>query len=95
MTWHLFYIEAEVNHDPLDSTIKAWIVSGESDSQGKAEELVRAEITDNLPGVPDEPPDEVTAAFASDEWDEPHVTCCKYLGVIDRDVFQEIGEIAL
>lgn len=79
MPWHLFRIEAEVNPDPCDSTLKGFVVSALSDSQAKAEELARAAVEDH-----DSVPDAESCG----------VTYCGYLGVIDRDVFQELGELA-
>lgn len=89
MTWHLFRLEVQTNPDPLDSTVKAFIASAESDSQLKAEELARAAVLDSLPDVPDE-----ECPHEGLEWDPPAVDGCWYLGVIDRDVFIDLGVLA-
>lgn len=46
--WHLFYVEAE-GHEEGDERCWHWLVSAQSASQAKAEELARAAVDDVIP----------------------------------------------
>jgi hypothetical protein len=78
--WHLFYIEAEANPLPFESTLKGYLISSHGESRQAAEMLACAVVRDTLPeGVAD--PVGVG------------VDSCSYVGIVDRDVWRELGEI--
>lgn len=46
--WHLFYVEAE-GHEEGDERCWSWLVSAQSGSEEKAEELARNAVDDVIP----------------------------------------------
>ena len=75
LSWHLFYIEAS----DADG-VHAYIVSAESQSAAKAEELARAAVLDHdSVGTEDEPGE---------------IDHCERIGATDADVFQSLGLLA-
>lgn len=74
--WHLFYIEASDE----DGT-RAFMVSAQSGSQQKAQELAEASVA--IEGSPD-PGDE----------DPMTIDHTRHIGIVDRDVFERIGVLA-
>ena len=73
--WHLFYIEASD-----DDGVHGFIVSAESASEAKAEELARASVLDHESVGTDAEPGAIDH--------------CEYLGPTDRDTFVSVGTLA-
>lgn len=47
--WHLFFVEATGGDETTGDLVKGFVISGQSGSELKAEELVRAALEDDLP----------------------------------------------
>jgi hypothetical protein len=78
--WHLFYIEAEANPLPFASTLKGYLVSSLAESRPAAERMARAAVRDALLEADADP---VGVGVES----------CSYVGIVDRDVWKEVGEL--
>jgi hypothetical protein len=76
---HLFYIEAEVNPDPFESTVRAYLVSAEGESQDGAEASARVAVESAIRGGPLATPCGINLS--------------RFVSLVDRDVFGSLGEL--